>query len=309
VLDDTLVGELDPDASEVLAPRNEWVVAGDAPGPRRWVGNGLVPLLRKSEREYGELVGVDRRGRWLFRKPGDDRETLILDPSLPDPTPKLPFWEYTTAQAFGWDARDYPTRPPRGRRLGTAGKGLGTARREQERTAADRRAAAAAVGHPIDEPDLAGHDRPVGRPRRWDSPPLLVDADGTRYFDGLTSLRVVRADGARTTWPLPAEATGSGTPTLIRTPDGLLFLFNQPGRVLRIRATPGRPSRSRSRRRSRATSPAWKSPGGSGSTRPGGSLIADVRRLILLFPAGVHPAAIPRPHAGRGDGGAGGPAG
>ena len=62
----------------------------EAPGlARRFVGNGLVNLLHKDEAGYSKLVGVDRRGRWLFRKPGDNSETLILDPTLPDATPRL----------------------------------------------------------------------------------------------------------------------------------------------------------------------------------------------------------------------------
>ena len=34
------------------------------------------------------------RGRWLFRHSPDDGKTLIVDPTLPDATPKLPTWQY-----------------------------------------------------------------------------------------------------------------------------------------------------------------------------------------------------------------------
>ena len=72
---------------------------------------------------------------------------------------------------------------------------------------------------------------------------LLRDADGNWYFDGKTSLKVISKTGKLTTWPLPgaAAAAGEAEPWLVRTNEGLLFLFNQPGRLLRIRPTPGGP--------------------------------------------------------------------
>jgi hypothetical protein len=72
--------------------------------------------------------------------------------------------------------------------------------------------------------------------------PLRVTADGTRYFDGRTSLVMIEKSGRETRWPLPPSAIGiMDPPTLIRTGDGKLFLFNQPGRVLRIAPTPDGP--------------------------------------------------------------------
>jgi hypothetical protein len=124
------------------------------------------------------------------------------------------------------------------------------------------------------------------------TPPLLVDASGTMYFDGVETLRVVTKDGAQTVWPLPAEAVGKGAPTLLRTPDGLLFLFNQPGRVLRIRPTPDEPEpfsieATFTRRIPNITKPRriWLDPAGR-------IVIAAADRLVLLFPQGVIPPAI-----------------
>ena len=87
---------------------DDWVAVTDASGPRRFVGNGLVNLLHKDEAAYSHLVGVDRRGRWLFRKPRDDSQTLVLDPTLPDATPRLPVWNYTNAEEVGWDKENWP---------------------------------------------------------------------------------------------------------------------------------------------------------------------------------------------------------
>jgi hypothetical protein len=69
--------------------------------------------------------------------------------------------------------------------------------------------------------------------------PILTDREGTRYFGGLTDLRLVPVKGAVITWTLPALANGEGPVWLVRTKDGRLYLFNQPGRVVRLKPTPG----------------------------------------------------------------------
>jgi hypothetical protein len=48
----------------------------------------------------------------------------------------------------------------------------------------------------------------------------------------------VQKNGLEITWPLPGAAAGEGSPTLIQAGDDRLFLFNAPGRVLRIHRTP-----------------------------------------------------------------------
>src|SRR3954454_9936309 len=69
LLDGPFTVDLDPDRSKIYAFNDEWVVTNNALGPQRFVGNGYVPLLRKSELAFSEPIGIDRRGRWLFRKP------------------------------------------------------------------------------------------------------------------------------------------------------------------------------------------------------------------------------------------------
>jgi hypothetical protein len=72
---------------------------------------------------------------------------------------------------------------------------------------------------------------------------LLVTPAGDCYYDGRLALRLTRADGTTVTWPLPALAVGTAAkPTLLRTRDDLLFLFNEPGRIVRIRPTPDDPA-------------------------------------------------------------------
>src|SRR5262249_38698106 len=67
-------------------------------------------------------------------------------------------------------------------------------------------------------------------------PPILTDSTGGQYFGGQTSLVYRAPDGRVIDWPLSANAVGAGEVHLIET-DGHLFLFNEPGRVLRLKRT------------------------------------------------------------------------
>jgi hypothetical protein len=67
---------------------------------------------------------------------------------------------------------------------------------------------------------------------------IFVGADGTQYFDGKQSLNALRPDGTVVLWPLPVSAVGDGKVTLLQSKEGFLFLFNSPGRIVRIRPTP-----------------------------------------------------------------------
>ena len=102
-----------------------------------------------------------------------------------------------------------------------------------------------------------------------------------------------RLIGGETAWPLPPTAIGSGEVYLIRTPDGLLFLFNQPGRVLRLRPTPDAAEpfileATFTRNIPNTDHPAriWLDPAGR-------IIIAsEGNHLSILFPAGHIPTAI-----------------
>src|SRR5207249_1605616 len=87
LLEPVLTREASLDKQHFFAFGDEWIVSDPVQGPRRLLGNHLEPLLRKEEASFAHVVGVDRRGRWLFRKSADAPQTLVLDPTLPDPTP------------------------------------------------------------------------------------------------------------------------------------------------------------------------------------------------------------------------------
>jgi hypothetical protein len=298
LLDPVFTTDMDPDRSRIYALGEEWVVVNNAAGPQRFVGNGFVPLLRKSEVAFSEPIGMDRRGRWLFRKPAPATttapattapasapataavasDTLVVDPTIPDPTPRLPVWLFTTAETVGWDHEDWPAVKSGGswslredgwRPMKRAEKIFTTAAEIPPPVAPAPRvplasAPAASVppapAPPV--PEAPGSTAPVATPdaatasanaaagpatatapattRAEDlGPPILVDKEGNAYFDGRTRLVAVSQKGERVDWPLPPTATGAAAKVLlVRTPDGLLFLYNQAGRMLRIRPTP-----------------------------------------------------------------------
>jgi outer membrane biosynthesis protein TonB len=122
LLEPVLIKDADPAKHRFFAFGDEWLISDTAQGPRRLYGNHLEPMLRKGETMFAHVVGFDPRGRWLFRKSAPDgtddtSETLLIDPTLPDPTPKLPVWLMTIEKgSVGWNVEDYPAVNRGGRR-------------------------------------------------------------------------------------------------------------------------------------------------------------------------------------------------
>jgi hypothetical protein len=226
-----LVADQRPDMCHLRAVRDDWVLCDDAGLPRRFVGNGFVPLVRAEERDFSQLLGQDRRGRWLFTR-HDSGDTLILDPTILDPTPRLPVWTMVIQNGLiGWDGGDWPV-IKRG--------GAWALKADTWEPLSDKSSMI------TDVPAIARTTPPpdTTQPTTTESlgSPLRVTADGTRYYNGRDALVVVDKSGKQIHWPLPASAVGAmDPPTLIRTADGKLFLFNQAGRVLRIARTPDGP--------------------------------------------------------------------
>jgi hypothetical protein len=342
LLDAPFTNDLVPDRSRIDAFGDEWVVTNNALGPQRFVGNGFVSLLRKSEASFSEPVGIDRRGRWLFRRPRDSApalttapstgpttvatttatspatnasadagETLILDPTIPDPTPRLPVWIYSTAETVGWDKDNWPAvkrvgawalheegwRPmKRADKLYTDPEEIpgGVAKVPAAVPNVAPQAPAStpsAPGQGTTAPATAPATGPVTQPDL--GPPLLKDSDGNRYYDGRTTLHVVTGGGDHVVWPLPATATGNAEKIhLARTADGLIFLYNQPGRMLRIRPTPDEPDPyileatfTRNVPNADNVTRLWVDPAGR-------LIMAYGSKLAIMFPQGYIPPAI-----------------
>jgi hypothetical protein len=278
----------------------EWIVSDDVLGPRESVGTfDLAPILKKSEIKYNEFVGIDRRGRWLFREPvGEDgvrsEETLILDPTLPPVTPRLPVWEFAAdGGKAGCDDRDWPAYQDKGGNVWTIGEsGFHLLDKAKNQFVSDPEALGKIVQATTQATTRATTGAGTRAATTEPTPPLLVLADGTRYYDGKTVLRMVGSEGT-IEWPLPAAAQGSMMrPWLVMDHDGRLFLFNEPGRLLRIRPTPGTVEPFKVE----ATF-AHRIPNGEPSrlwVDPAGRIIIahDGNQLAICFPAGMIPAAI-----------------
>ncbi|HEY7115073.1 MAG TPA: hypothetical protein VH475_00720 [Tepidisphaeraceae bacterium] len=251
-----VTADLDPNKHRIVAwGLNDYVVIDPVMGPQWFIGNHLEPILHKRHRNFMDFVGIDSTGRWIFHHaaatavPATTRTTkpsaqasalaaqdsfLILDPRLPDPTPRLPGWLLPPSIGkVGWDKGGWPViymdvKPdPVPWALEAEGWRVIDLKKEKVFTELPPQVPATrpATTRATTTPDLG--------------PPLLVLPDGTRFYDGRQSLKVVKPDGALIDWPLPQLAVGAGKPTLLRTREGLLFLFNEPGRVVRIRPTPG----------------------------------------------------------------------
>ena len=210
-----LVADAQPGKTRFEAWGDEWIVNDDLSGPRRNMGNHLMPLINEDLRRFDTFQGIDARGRWLLRDT-QTSETLVIDPFIADETPRLPVWSITVAEgATGWNDQDWPVQ-----------KSGGAWALAEDRWQVMK----------DDEPmrTYVIEDAPATTPAET---VLLTEADGTTWFDGETHLRFRRGE-VGTDYELPPEALGSGHATLIRAA-GRLFLFNSPGRVLRFRETPG----------------------------------------------------------------------
>jgi hypothetical protein len=191
--------------------------------------------------------------------------TLIIDPRLPDTTPRLPAWQLPMSLGkVGWDKNHWPVifmdvkpNPVPWALEESAWRVIDEKKGEQVFTDAKDIPALPEPPPPATKPattQLAAATAPTTRTAATTTAAttqdsalstadlgatLLVAPDGSRYYDGQQSIKILRPDGSLSSWILPQSAVGAGTPTLLRTRDGgLLFLFNAPGRIVRIRPTP-----------------------------------------------------------------------
>jgi len=228
----------------------DWIVADEAKGPQEIVGTfGLEPVLKKDEVQYSEFAGADRRGRWLFRDPTHESPgTLILDPTLPPVKPHLPVWAFTAGMdaTTGWDARDFPAYKDKAENVWVIDEfGFHVQDKAKEKFLFERSDIPRPVAPSSTRPSTSiassrpSTSAPTSRPWVEADAPLLVQPDGTAYYGGLQDLRVVKPDGSTTDWHLPPECRGTFTrPWLAADKDDRLFLFNEPGRIVRLRPQP-----------------------------------------------------------------------
>lgn len=235
LLSEDLIAELQREDSRLFRTADgSWFVSDEAAGVRRYVSTGIFEnLTREDEREFTQVVATASGGRILLRGADDDGRTLVIDPRLPDPRPRFPLWLLACPQGqVGWDNQGWPTAKSRGAwSLRTSDWRAIDEKKDSFSARAEdlpvlnwcRPSTTSASTGPAT--DVAAHD-----------PPLLVDIDGNAWFGGNSVLRVIHADGSEICWQLPPQAIGEHRPHLVRI-DQRLFLFNQAGRLLRIRKT------------------------------------------------------------------------
>lgn len=288
-LSPALAMDIKPDDCHLDVVGDQWVAITDVRGPRLFFGNGFATLLRKDEREFSRVLGVDSRGRWLFRKPDPaSTETLVIDPHFPDPIPRLPVWNLAIAQTVGWDKDNWPVIQNGAAYALTESDWRSLKADEKFFTRRDQIPPSTMPVILLPSPSTTRSADTAPAPA---SPPILITSDHTQYFGGLTDLTVIEPSGKQTTWPLPASANGVGPATLIATRSGKLFLFNQAGRVLRMTPTPGaaQPFKldatfTRNVPNTAKPTRIWLDPAGRID-------IAYDTRLAILFPDGY----VPRP--------------
>jgi len=219
LLPTAMTTDLRPDRHTINYYNNFWVVTDSVNGPRRLIGQKLQGLLAADERAYDQLVGIDSRGRWVFRRSGQSPTTttppsrgdvLILDPTLADPTPKLPGWTIPNTKESGWTLDGWPA-------VNVNDKYWRLKEKAWERLDPKKDKLIDALPAPTTTPSS-----------------ILTTRDGTRYFDGIVTLQRQPKDKAAHTYEFPIDARGVGPAYLTETADKTLFLMNAPGRIVRL---------------------------------------------------------------------------
>ncbi len=262
ILPQQQVAALDVKRDSFLLCGNDLLILDPVLGLRWFDGSDYQNLTRKSEADFRQLVDRDSAGRWFVvrpptglptmpplppasgpsttaptTQPAASAVTLVIDPTIADPAPRLPVWLIDSAPQSGWDSDNWPAIKSGGAwRLKDS---------DWEPIDESKTPFITKLPDPIAPPATAATTTSTTAPATEPDPslqhPLLVAADGTRYYDGLTTLTVLRRDQAPVVWPLPPTAVGDGPATLLQSRDGRLFLFNAAGRVVRIHATPDSP--------------------------------------------------------------------
>jgi hypothetical protein len=196
--------------TRLSAFKDDWIAAKPNLGISRFLPpDQLTPLLRPSEQKFTRWVGIDSHGRWIFQPQDSQEPTLILDPTVPDPSPRLAIWTIHSGDEVGWNSAGWPVVMRNSRWI------------------------------------LTDHDwelLPHGDAMNRDVPPqsntLWVDSHGNRYLDGRSTLTVVHPGSQQdVVWNIPQDMAGSDgfQPWLVQVASGRLLLFNANGQIIRLR--------------------------------------------------------------------------
>lgn len=219
-LADGLIEQISREGRTLRAAGIEWIIEHDLDGVLRWIGNHAEPLNRKGNERFNRFRGIDSRGRWLLSTIDPNGPTLVIDPFLPDPRPRMPVWVMDVSPGqSGWDAEGWPA-IRRGGAWALRGANW-VAIKDDEFTTAT-------IANSAKRSD-------IGRSRA-----------GEIFGGGVVDLTVRDPSGRELSWVLPPHIAGLGTelaaqnqsPQIFETEDGKLLLVNAPGRVVRLRRVP-----------------------------------------------------------------------
>jgi hypothetical protein len=135
-----------------------------------------------------------------------------LDPTVPDPTPRLAIWSIDSGTDVGWNDDQWPA--------------LVRGANKWVLTEKDWELMPESGKMHTDSPPEGG--------------PLLITSDGTRYGDGRANISVTFPGGKIQNVPLPSDCVDSENirPWLVRGSDGHLFLFDAPDQIVRLQTDP-----------------------------------------------------------------------
>ena len=195
---------LDPEKVTLKYVAGDWFIQSPARGLLRWMGNHMQTILSRdiARKEYTQLFAIDRSGRWVIQNQ-DGTKTLIVDPNLPDTTPRLPVWTIDFSREAGWSPEGFPA---------IRSDGAFTLDKSEWK------ALDAATFQ--DATDKTAIDAMAER-----------DAAALRYSRGLVDL--AKHDGESVELPAIAIGDGffSGRAAAFDLPENRVLLFNTPGRA------------------------------------------------------------------------------
>ena len=112
---------------------------------------------------------------------------MLIDTTFTDPTPRLPVWEWSTPGGkVGWTADNFPA-VQRGGAWVLGETGWRPLDEKKEKFITDLPEAPPATTSSSTRPEF----------------PIFTDKDGTRYYDGQKTLRIVARDGTEVDIPFP----------------------------------------------------------------------------------------------------------
>lgn len=108
LIDPTSVTDFVPGRQSIQSVGNELLIGDPTTGPQRWIGRTLKPVLPKAYVDFDTVVAIDARRRWLLTSARQPGKTLLVDPTLPDPTPRLPVWTLAATGDVGRTDAGWP---------------------------------------------------------------------------------------------------------------------------------------------------------------------------------------------------------